>query len=366
MGSPRRRFAAKGVARRSAEDEVATVMETLLKRHFWVVNLVGLALIAWLLGGVVNGFVGMKLSSLAGGAQQDESIRAADGASRLAERLAAARAKDGAGGSMAARSPFLIDEPPTEPPPEEQPEEQAEETPPEEGPVEASYEVTKLPLKLLGTMVVQPATFSSATLEVNRQDHKIVTVGVELLDGQARVEAIFRTYVVLKEASKLTIAPLWPHPNAGGDTANASPVQAPTIGRPPRPSPTPTAARSTTKTADAAADGVRKISDTSYQLEKKMLDKKLKNLAALGTQVRVVPNYRSGKYDGFRMIGMASSSMFRDIGFQNGDIVKVINGNRIDSPNKALALYEALKNKSRLTVQVERGGMLKTLRYIVR
>lgn len=341
-------------------------METLLKRHFWVVNLVGLALIAWLLGGVVNGFVGMKLGSLAGAASKDETIKAADGESKLATRLADARAKLGAGGSMAARSPFLLDEPVAEAPPEEIPEEQPEEQP-EEGPVEASYELTKLPLKLLGTMVVQPASYSSATMEVNRQDQKIVTVGVELLDGQARVEAIFRTYVVLKEASKLTIAPLWPHPEGAGGQQTAAAT--PTLGRPPRPTPAaaPTAAAArNTASAAGNADGVRKISDTSFQLEKQMLDKKLKNLASLGQQVRVVPNYRSGKYDGFRMIGMASSSMFRDIGFQNGDIVKVINGNRIDSPNKALALYEALKNKSRLTVQIERGGMLKTLRYIVR
>ncbi|MEY3014489.1 MAG: hypothetical protein RIT45_3224 [Pseudomonadota bacterium] len=342
-------------------------METLLKRHFWVVNLVGLALIAWLLGGVINGFVGMKLGTLAGAGQQDETIKAADGKSRFTERLIAARAREGAGGSMAARSPFLIEEVPTDAAVEEPAEEEPAEEQVAEGPVDPSYEVTKLPLKLLGTMVVQPATYSSATMEVNRQNQKIVTVGVELLDGQARVEAIFRTYVVLKEASKLTIAPLWPHPEQNGNsTAQAAPR--PGVVAPPRPG--AAAARAAAKTTAAAGgaspEGVRKISDTSFQLEKAMLDKKLKNLASLGTQVRVVPNYRSGKYDGFRMIGMASSSLFRDIGFANGDIVKVINGNRIDSPNKALALYEALKNKSRLTVQIERGGMLKTLRYIVR
>ena len=121
-----------------------------------------------------------------------------------------------------------------------------------------------------------------------------------------------------------------------------------------------------TTTAAANPQGVKKISDTSYQLDRSMINDKLKNLGSLGQQARVVPNYRGGKYDGFRMIGMANSSMFRDIGFENGDIIKVINGNRIDSPNKALALYEALKNKARLTVQVERGGMLKTMRYTVK
>ncbi len=333
-------------------------METLLKRQFWVVNLLGLAIIAWLVGGSVNGFLGMKLSAASGNDVDVASLRAGKGGSSLADRLAQARAGRGAGGAMAAASPFLIDEPP--PAAVDEPEEGTDEEVPEEtGPVEASYEVTSLPIKLLGTMVVMPAQFSKATMEVNRREQKIVRVGVELLGGQARVEGIYRTYVVLKESNKLTIAPLWPKPK-GSDSKVASATVAPTV-RPGK-RPTPRA----TRAAAGSKKGVRRISSTSYQIERGMLNKKLKNLASLGQQARVVPNYHRGKYDGFRMIGMGSSSLFRDIGFQNGDIVKVINGNRIDSPNKALALYEGLKNKSRLTVQVERGGMLKTLRYIVR
>jgi general secretion pathway protein C len=86
----------------------------------------------------------------------------------------------------------------------------------------------------------------------------------------------------------------------------------------------------------------------------------------LGQQVRIVPNYRNGKYEGFRMIGMGSGSLFSDIGFNNGDIVKSVNGEQIDSPNKALTLYDALKNKARLTVLIEHDGQPKTLRYTIR
>lgn len=344
-------------------------METLIKRHFWAVNLLGLALIAWQLGGVVNGLIGMKLGTMAGtdAAVTDEPQAA--GESRLAQRLAKARAGEGAGGSMAARSPFLLDEPAPEPEPQEEATDEAAEEAPAEGPVEASYELTKLPVKLLGTMVVHPMEFSSATMEVNRQDHKLVTIGYELLEGQARVEEIHRTYVVLKEAGKLTIAPLWPHAEGGEGgqgTAQAAPMVAPGAMPPNRAQRPGPGAPPPTATASADPQGVKKISETSYQLDRTMINEKLKNLGSLGQQARVVPNYRGGKYDGFRMIGMANSSMFRDIGFENGDIIKVINGNRIDSPNKALALYEALKNKARLTVQIERGGMLKTMRYTVK
>ena len=337
-------------------------METLLKRHFWAFNLGGLAIIAYLLAGSLNGFVAMQLAAKSSTDVSIEGLKGAGKKSRLEQRLARARASEAAAGRMDGASPFLIEEIAEEPEevPEEEPEEQPEENK-EPGELEATYEVTSLPIKLLGTMVVAPSEYSSATVELNRKDKKIVTPGFDLLSGQAKVHAIRRTYLILEESGKLTIAPLWPRPDAPKATAGRA--------APSRPATTTAAASRKPKPRAAnrqVAEGVRKISDTSFQIERGVINKKLKNLASLGQQARVVPNYHNGKYDGFRMIGMRGESLFSGIGFKNGDIVKVINGNRIDSPNKALALYEALKNKSRLTVQIERGGMLKTLRYIVR
>ena len=335
-------------------------MESLLKRHFWTINLCGLAVIAYLFAGSINSFIGMKL---AGKTSTELTIDPAKGDgsdNRLNEKLRSARSDIGAGGMMAARSPFLIDDPISENDQEEE-EQEGEESPEEEEEnleeeIDPTYEVTTLPVKLLGTMVVWPPRYSSATMEVERKSHKLVTVGFELLKGQATVHEIHRRYVVLKESGKLTIAPLWPRPAGARKSAGNA-----------RESSEPAKKSKRTKVASRqSADGVRRISDTSFQLERQMLNRKLKNLASLGQQARVVPNYHRGKYDGFRLIGMRNNSLFRDIGFENGDIVKVINGGRIDSPNKALALYEALKNKSRLTVQLERGGILKTMRYIVR
>ena len=332
-------------------------MESLLKRHFWVINLSGLAVIAYLFAGSINSFVGMKLASKTETELAVEPVKGDGAYSHLNDKLRSARSDVGAGGMMAARSPFLIDEPIGEHEEEEEGEEDEEEAEEdEEEELDPSYEVTTLPVKLLGTMVVWPPRYSSATMEVERKDHKLVIVGFDLLKGQATVHEIHRRYVVLKESGKLTIAPLWPRPagtrKSGGGGRESS------------------GTAKKTKRAKVAsrqtAEGVRRISDTSFQIERQMLNRKLKNLASLGQQARVVPNYHRGKYDGFRLIGMRNNSLFRNIGFENGDIVKVINGDRINSPNKALTLYEALKNKSRLTVQLERGGILKTMRYIVR
>ncbi len=337
-------------------------MEALLKRHFWAVVLVGLGVLGYLGAGTIGAIVGVQLAKASRGDDKVQ-VAAAAGESPLSKRLRDGRLRTESGAVMAGRSMFLLEEPP--PPPEEPVEEEKPEEPAPGAPPEPSYEPTTLPIKLMGTLVVTPETWSSASVEVDRQNQKIVSVGTELLDGKAKVEMIRRTCLVLNEGSKLTKACMFQgeggQATAGADAANPG-------GRPPspdRPTPPPTPAARAAPEADAVA-GVKKVAEGAYNLDRAHVNDKLKDVTQLGTQVRVVPNYKAGKYEGFRMIGMGGESLFKDIGFVNGDIVQAINGERIDSPNKALALYEALKNKARVTVLIERDGQPKTLRYTIK
>lgn len=339
-------------------------METLLKRHFWAINLAALAAIAYFAAGSVNALIGLQLSKASRPDDKSQVVASAD-ESPLTKKLRDGRLREESGAVIAGRRPFWQEEPaPPEPPPEELPPEGAggPETPPE-----PSFDPTTLPIKLLGTMVVAPETWSSASVEVERTSQKIVNVGMELLGGQATVYAIRRNYLVLKEGDKLTVAKLFAdeaqQAAGGAPLPPGAAVPVPGAGRAPgapvRPTPAATA-------GGVDPPGVKKVGDGVYNLERGNVNDKLKDVTTLGTQVRIVPNYRGGKYEGFRMIGMGGGSLFSDIGFLNGDIVQAINGERIDSPNKALALYEALKNKARLTVLIERDGQPKTLRYTIR
>ncbi|MSQ82076.1 MAG: hypothetical protein EXR77_04050 [Myxococcales bacterium] len=334
-------------------------MESLLKRHFWAVILVGLGLLGYLTAGSISALIGVQLAKASRGDDKAQ-VAAASGESTLAKRLREGRLRSESGAVMAGRSMFLLHEPP---PPEEPIEEEKVDEPASGAPPEPSYEPTTLPIKLMGTLVVSPETWSSASVEVERTSHKIVSVGTELLDGKAKVELIRRNCLVLNEGTKLTKACMYGN-EGGGQVAG---VESPGGNRPPpateRPTAAPLAAR---PAAVETVEGVKKTGEGAYNLDRSHVNDKLKDVTQLGTQVRVVPNYKSGKYEGFRMIGMGGESLFKDIGFINGDIVNAINGERIDSPNKALALYEALKNKARVTVLIERDGQPKTLRYTIK
>ena len=341
-------------------------METLIKRHFWVINLFALGIIAWLTAGSVNAGLGVLLAK-AGRGDDKVTIAAAAGETRVQKRLTDGRVREESGALMLGRSVFLIEEVPE--PVVEETDEELEGGP--NGPgaeeiLEPTYEPTTLPIKLLGTMVVKPSAFSSGSVEIDKKEQKVVSVGTVLLDGKAEVVLIARNYLVLKEDHKLTIAALFTGkegeaPAAPGQPGQPPPTPAmPPVDRGPNRAPPPAASG---KGADAP--GVKKVGEGSYKLDRAHVNDKLKDVTKLGSEVRPVPNYHNGKYDGVKMMGMNDSSLFKEIGFENGDILQSVNGERMDSPNKALALYEALRNKSRLTVLIERDGIAKTLRYTV-
>ncbi len=348
-------------------------METLIKRHFWVINLLGLGIIAWLAAGSVNAGVGVLLAK-AGRGEDKVNIAAATGDTRVQKRLTDGRVHETSGAEMYGRSIFLIEEPP-EPEEAEETDQNGEEGADGVGaekPLEATYEPTTLPIKLLGTMVVKPAAFSSGSVEIDKKEQKVVSVGTVLLDGKAEVVLIARNFLVLKEDNKLTVALMFTGKEGEAAATPAVPGQP---GQPtPPPMPTPPIDRSpprpavpTPATSSKAGDvpGVKKTGQYSYELERKHVQDKIKDVTKLGSEVRPVPNYRNGKYDGVKMLGMNDSSLFKEIGFENGDILQSVNGEKMDSANKSLALYEALKSKSRLTILIERDGIAKTLRYTI-
>ena len=112
--------------------------------------------------------------------------------------------------------------------------------------------------------------------------------------------------------------------------------------------------------------GVKKTGPYDYQIDRGMLDEQLKDLSELGRQARVVPNYRNGKYEGFKLVGVRPGSLYRSIGVRSGDVIKSINGKAIDSPNKALDLFEKLKNSSSINLEIERRGQPKQLNYSIK
>ena len=97
-----------------------------------------------------------------------------------------------------------------------------------------------------------------------------------------------------------------------------------------------------------------KTGEYEYRLDPKALDEALSDLTIIVSQARVIPNYRGGKYQGFKLVGVRPGSIYRAMGIRSGDIIHDVDGMQIDSPNKAIELFSSLKESERVVVGIER------------
>ena len=112
--------------------------------------------------------------------------------------------------------------------------------------------------------------------------------------------------------------------------------------------------------------GVKKVNDNEYTIPKAEIDNVLSNLNKIATQARIVPSFRNGKANGFKLFSIRPNSLYAKIGIQNGDIIQKINGYEINSPDKALAIYSKLKDATNISVDLLRRGKKKSLSYNIR
>ena len=66
--------------------------------------------------------------------------------------------------------------------------------------------------------------------------------------------------------------------------------------------------------------------------------------------------FKDGKAQGFKLFSIRPGSLYSKIGIQNGDIVQRINGYEMNSPDKALEIYQKLRDANRIEVELERRG----------
>jgi general secretion pathway protein C len=122
------------------------------------------------------------------------------------------------------------------------------------------------------------------------------------------------------------------------------------------PAPPPPFAGAAAAAPGPGADGVKKTADNKYEVQKSVIDGALSNLNAIATQARIVPSFKNGVANGFKVFSIQPSSFYSSIGVENGDVIQKINGYEINSPDKALEIYQKLRESRHITVDLERNG----------
>ena len=103
-------------------------------------------------------------------------------------------------------------------------------------------------------------------------------------------------------------------------------------------------------------EGVRQLSENQYVVARSEINNALTNLSDLATKARIVPSFKNGVANGFKLFSIVPDSLYAKIGVQNGDVIRRINGYEMNSPDKALEIYQKLRDANRIEIEIERRG----------
>ncbi|NTX02592.1 hypothetical protein [Myxococcus sp. CA040A] len=109
--------------------------------------------------------------------------------------------------------------------------------------------------------------------------------------------------------------------------------------------------------SDSSVD-IRSVGENAYEITSKepLVDTLQPRHSEMAMQARIVPAFKDGKAQGFKLFSIREGSLYDKLGFQNGDVIQRVNGISLDTPEKALETYALLKTARRLEVDLHRDG----------
>jgi general secretion pathway protein C len=203
---------------------------------------------------------------------------------------------------------------------------------------------TSMRVKLLGTLVAGGPEWSLASvLDLSTQKSLTVMVGDRLLTSQ--VLNILRDRVIVLN-------------NGRREYVNADAGE----GAPPPPLATTTGVK---EPGAAWGAGIKALDENTYEVPRSEVDRAINNLNDLAMQARLVPAFKDGQAEGFKLFSIRPDSLYSKIGIVNGDVIKRINGFDMNDPAKALEVYTKLKDAPRIDVELDRNGTILRKTYNV-
>lgn len=316
-------------------------MEEYVKKYFWTLGIVVVMTSSVFAAKAVNHILEAKLL-----ADSDKVNRPKAKKPSAHRRVKKANTRGKLGGPLAERNMFCSECAPPEP---------------DKGPVVAgdgSLEpLTSLPLRLVATNVSSIKKESFATIRNTDTKYQGSYWLASSIPNAGPIKKISHNYVVfLNESSRRheRIA-LFEESKAKKPTRRARPKRR---------------RRYRGRRAELMAmmdEGIKKISDTQYEIDRTLVDKLLTSPGMAARGARIVPSVKNGKPNGIKLYAIRPSSVYAKLGMRNGDTISSINGFPIStSPDKALELYTKLKSSSNISVTVTHRGKTRTVNYSIR
>jgi general secretion pathway protein C len=207
--------------------------------------------------------------------------------------------------------------------------------------------LSQLPLNLIGTIVHSNPDKSVATIELKGKNMISSYRTKNDIENMATIEKIERGKVVFLNLNNNQLEFI------ETQTKNKLSFKG--------------SAKPSLRSNSSGSNDVTQTGSNQFQLKRADLLKYTNNLASILQQARSVPNRnpQTGEIDGFRLLDFQPGSIYEKLGLQRMDVIKGVNGEPVDSPAKAMELYNALKNSDKVSISVERNGKSESLDYSI-
>lgn len=103
--------------------------------------------------------------------------------------------------------------------------------------------------------------------------------------------------------------------------------------------------------------------DNQFYLRSDEVEKHIADFPKLLNQAKVVPYIVDGKSEGYTIKYIDKGSLYEQLGLKNHDIIQKVNGKAIDSMEKAILLFNTLKNEREITINIMRNNQPMSLNY---
>lgn len=213
----------------------------------------------------------------------------------------------------------------------------------QEGGGEGPAVPSQLPLKLMGTIVHINPEKSVASIEISTANKNASFIVGDTIENLARITKIERRratfqnlnnnrleYIEIPEDAMISFGLKNKEPQGG------------------------------------AGSEVQKRGENEFVVKRADLDRYTTDLSSILRQARMVPNIvpgGGGTVEGFRFVSIEPGSIFEKLGFRPGDVIKSVNGEPVNSPTKAMEMYQTLRSENSLALGVERDGAGQDFRY---
>ena len=193
-------------------------------------------------------------------------------------------------------------------------------------------------LNLVLTGVIASASGGYALISVNGQAQEPFGVG-QTVTGNAVLQAVYPDRVVIQRNGALESLML--------EGAEKSPTEQwlspAATSRPP---------------ASAATNIVQETGVNHYTVEREQFAAQMRTPDFL-RQATMIPS----KSGGFQVQQIQAGSLYEKLGLRAGDVIKVVNGQPVNSAEDAIRLYQQMSNISAVQMEITRGGKPENLYY---